>query len=151
MDTVGPGRSAEERSDVRLPTAGAGQGALLETAAPGGHQPWPSVVDRRPAAAADHQLQPPVLPDGLFEKRTDRGRHLRAVRAQEAADRDGLLSLPDAQDAAADAHAAAVPEAHAGRGHDDRRADGHDAVAGRRRLRGREQTATCGPRAAAHV
>lgn len=90
MEAVGPRRPAEERPDVRLPAAGAGQGALLEISA-GGHQSRSLLLvrvhghaDHATVASRSRRLQPAVLPDGLFQKGTRAGRGLRATKAAAA-------------------------------------------------------------------
>lgn len=139
MDTAGPGRSAEGRSDFRLSAARAGQSALLEAAAVGAATGQPSAAFVR-VTPANGQLQPSVFPDGLFEKRAGR---VRAIRAQKTAVGRPGRRLPlrhRAQNAFAHADAAAVPKAHL-RGRDHGRADRH-VVAGRGKFAGREQSAT---------
>lgn len=156
MDSAGPGRPAEGRPDVRLSAARAGQGALLEDVTDAGScgQPGPTApVIRR----GFHDVQPAVLPDGLLAQGTAVGAGVRAV--QKARGRAGSaprrrLPAAEAQNAAAHAHAAAVPVAgvryerqyHHGtaRGHVDVRpavAPAAAAADGRRRFGGREQTA----------
>jgi len=116
VDAAGPGRPAEERPDVRLSATRAGQGALLEIAVAGavGQSSCAvsvhgSVVDVA-VPSFGRQLQPPVLLDGLFEKRAGR---LRATRAQTTANgaRGRRLPLSGAEDTVAHAYAPAVPEA----------------------------------------
>lgn len=161
MDTVRPRRPAEERPDVRLSATGAGQGALLEAATVSldrGSRGAPVVVHSRFGYAAA-QLQPQVLPDGLFVEKRTGGLRLRAIRAATAATatqearRPGggrrppapVAALPGhSQGAVAHAHAAAaVPAARvAGLRHLGRyRRLGRDPVDGRGRLGGREQAA----------
>lgn len=124
MDAAGPRRSAKERPDVRLSASRSGQSALLETVTAG--QPGAvSVHGFFNTVAPDRdQLQPPILLDGLFEKRTG---WLRAVHAQKATTdhhHGQWLPLPGAQNPTTHAHTTAVPEAHTDADH-YRRADGH--------------------------
>lgn len=155
MDAAGPRRSVKERPDVRLSAAGVGQSALLETAAATARTSQPSGVLVH-GGVGTGQLQSQIFPDKLFEKRT--GSPIRAIYTQDASNgadalHDGI-PLPDAQNAAAHAHATAVPKAR-GRGHGDHygRADGHVAVVptGAGQYGGREQTAADRQGATAHV
>lgn len=146
VDAAGPGRSAEKRPDVRLPAAGAGQSAVLETATATG-QPGAPVHGGTAGPATRRHLQPQVFPDGLFQEGTrgDGRRPVHAVRVQTASPyvtargrsndshlvvtalvllnafrqrAPARLPIPDhAPDTVTHAHAPAVPEADVGRYH----------------------------------
>lgn len=133
MDAVGPGRSAQERPDVRLPAARVGQSALLEV-----------VRAAAAARACTRPLQSEVLPDGVLAQgtgragvravQTDRGRRARRVDRGRPELQTRLRGLAS-ENAVADAHAAAVPTG-CGRRSASRPVD----VVPGWRLDGREQT-----------